>query len=185
MSGDGEGAADEVDGDQLLVGLALLVACHVLQGQGGDLLVESQQAALEVGCLRESEAVVALRDRTQLPKFRGQGVLERLIAHQALVLLLGEGAFHLLAGDPLAGRRVGLGADLERLQPQAPHPFAGVATTALARRIIPTHTPYDGDVVFAVSTSEEFGQVDAARQLMLGTMAAEALSRAVERAVTV
>lgn len=87
--------------------------------------------------------------------------------------------------DPLAGRNTSLAVvatdaplakvDLQRL--------ARVAATAFARRISPVHTPFDGDVLFATSTSEEAREVDPAALLELGVAARDALERAIETAV--
>ncbi|HSR24287.1 MAG TPA: P1 family peptidase, partial [Candidatus Eisenbacteria bacterium] len=57
--------------------------------------------------------------------------------------------------------------------------LAEVAHDGLALAIRPAHTPFDGDTVFAVSTGAA-----AADPLSLGVAAAEAMWRAVERAVT-
>jgi len=59
-----------------------------------------------------------------------------------------------------------------------------VAANALPRRIDPVHTPFDGDVVFAVSTAEEEREPTAAEVLSLGAMAQHALEEAITRAVT-
>lgn len=71
---------------------------------------------------------------------------------------------------PLSGR------DLERL--------LRLAGTALARRISPVHTPFDGDVVFGVSTGEPEGQaLSSAEILTLGLAARECVETAILRAV--
>jgi L-aminopeptidase/D-esterase-like protein len=62
---------------------------------------------------------------------------------------------------------------------------ARVASNALARRITPVHTPYDGDVVFAVSTAEEVRDHLPGDTLTIAVAAQEALEAALERAVTV
>ncbi len=62
--------------------------------------------------------------------------------------------------------------------------LARMAGTGLARRIAPVHTPFDGDVVFALSTSAEAAELPAAALLALGAAASHALERAIERAVT-
>jgi L-aminopeptidase/D-esterase-like protein len=61
---------------------------------------------------------------------------------------------------------------------------ARIATTAVARRITPVHTPYDGDVTFAVSTAAEPRELSPGYVLTLGVLAAHALEMAIERAVT-
>jgi L-aminopeptidase/D-esterase-like protein len=59
-----------------------------------------------------------------------------------------------------------------------------MAQDGLARAIRPVHTPFDGDVVFALATgAREAGE---ARQLAVaraGALAADCLARAVARAV--
>lgn len=62
--------------------------------------------------------------------------------------------------------------------------LARVASNALARRIAPVHTPFDGDVVFAVSTAPEAGESPASEILALGAAAQSALEEAILRAVT-
>jgi L-aminopeptidase/D-esterase-like protein len=57
--------------------------------------------------------------------------------------------------------------------------LAQMAQDALPRTIRPIHTPFDGDVVFALST----GHRPALPLAVLGTVAADVLARAIERAV--
>jgi len=71
---------------------------------------------------------------------------------------------------------VATNARLERVALQA---LAHAAGDALARRIVPYATPFDGDVVFALSTA----QVPAATPLQAEALAALAVPEAVERAV--
>ncbi len=56
--------------------------------------------------------------------------------------------------------------------------LAQMAQDALARTIRPIHTPFDGDTVFALAT----GQRPAPHLAVLGTIAADVLARAIERA---
>jgi L-aminopeptidase/D-esterase-like protein len=84
-------------------------------------------------------------------------------------------------GDPLTGRSTSLAVvatdaplsqvDLGRL--------VRMANTAVARRIRPSHTPFDGDVTFAVSTADEIAEVSGREILELGIAAAAALERAI------
>lgn len=61
---------------------------------------------------------------------------------------------------------------------------AMMAQDGLARAIRPVHAPYDGDLVFAVSTSAEaVAAVDPRLLTVVGTRAADCLARAVRRAV--
>jgi L-aminopeptidase/D-esterase-like protein len=62
--------------------------------------------------------------------------------------------------------------------------MARTAANALARRISPVHTPFDGDVVFAVSTAPEAADVSAAEIMALGVAAQHTLEEAITRSVT-
>ena len=61
--------------------------------------------------------------------------------------------------------------------------LARMANTALARRIVPVHTPFDGDVIFAVSPTPIVEPVPSARLLELGVAARDALEEAILDAV--
>jgi L-aminopeptidase/D-esterase-like protein len=62
--------------------------------------------------------------------------------------------------------------------------LAIMAQDGFARAIRPVHTPYDGDVVFALSTGRRDAGRDRARTVaMLGAVAADCVARAVARAV--
>ena len=65
--------------------------------------------------------------------------------------------------------------------------IAVMAQDGIARAIRPAHTPFDGDIVFAVSTSSaEINETDTARALIIaqiGALAADCLARAIARAV--
>ena len=58
--------------------------------------------------------------------------------------------------------------------------IASMAQNALARRIDPVHTMYDGDTVYALSTDEIEANVN-----IVGMLATQVLETAIERAVTV
>lgn len=60
--------------------------------------------------------------------------------------------------------------------------MAIMAHDGMARAILPSHTPFDGDLVFAAATGTG-GAVDAARVAMIGHAAAVCLSRAIARGV--
>ncbi len=60
---------------------------------------------------------------------------------------------------------------------------ARVAATALARRISPSNTPFDGDLVFVVSTSDQPRGTGAAEVLAIGSAARDCLEVAIERSV--
>jgi L-aminopeptidase/D-esterase-like protein len=57
--------------------------------------------------------------------------------------------------------------------------LAEMAQDGLARTIRPIHTPFDGDVVFAVATGEHV----ATHLIVLGTAAADVVAEAIERSV--
>jgi L-aminopeptidase/D-esterase-like protein len=61
--------------------------------------------------------------------------------------------------------------------------LARMASAALARRISPVNTPFDGDIVFALSTAHEERSLEPAELLGLGAGAAFVLEQAIERAV--
>ena len=58
--------------------------------------------------------------------------------------------------------------------------LAQMATTGITRATFPAHTPYDGDVVFALATGEYAG----ADMLRIGVLAATLVSQAIIQAVT-
>ena len=60
-----------------------------------------------------------------------------------------------------------------------------VAATALARRVDPVHTPFDGDVVFALSTAPDVAELGPADSLALSVAMRDLLEEAIVRAVTV
>lgn len=62
------------------------------------------------------------------------------------------------------------------------HRLAVVAHDGMARAIVPSHTPLDGDLVFAVSTGEATG-VDAAAFRDIAAAGATCLARAIARGV--
>lgn len=62
--------------------------------------------------------------------------------------------------------------------------MAKIAATAMARRISPVNTPFDGDIVFAVSTAERPEGASASEVLALGTAARDTLEIAIGRAVS-
>lgn len=74
---------------------------------------------------------------------------------------------------------VATAAPLTRAQAQR---VAMMAHDGLARAIRPIHTPFDGDTLFALSTGAATG-VDPVTLAILGTLATDAVARAVRRAV--
>ncbi len=61
--------------------------------------------------------------------------------------------------------------------------LARAGSAGLARRIAPAHTPFDGDVVFAVSTAADTEPASPELILALSALAATAIGEAIERAV--
>lgn len=61
--------------------------------------------------------------------------------------------------------------------------LARAGSAGQARRIAPVHTPFDGDLTFAVSTAPAATPLPPDRLLALGAMAADAVAEAIERAV--
>lgn len=61
--------------------------------------------------------------------------------------------------------------------------LARAGSTGQARRLSPAHTPFDGDVTFAVSTADSARPAPPELSLALGTAAADAVGEAIERAV--
>jgi L-aminopeptidase/D-esterase-like protein len=62
--------------------------------------------------------------------------------------------------------------------------LARMAAAGLARRITPVNTPFDGDIVFALSTAAEAAPVTPQDLLALGASAAWAVEQAIERGVS-
>lgn len=61
--------------------------------------------------------------------------------------------------------------------------LARAGSTGQARRIAPVHTPFDGDITFAVSPTDRVEPAPPPLMLALGSMAADAVAAAIERAV--
>lgn len=61
--------------------------------------------------------------------------------------------------------------------------LARAGSTGQARRLSPAHTPFDGDVTFAVSTAAREEPMAPVARLSLSAMAADAVAEAIERAV--
>jgi L-aminopeptidase/D-esterase-like protein len=74
---------------------------------------------------------------------------------------------------------IGTDAPLDRA---ACRQLASLGHDALARSIVPAHTMYDGDVVFALSTGTD-GRLPTEEFVGLGIAAVDALSEAIERSV--
>ncbi|MEE4236009.1 MAG: P1 family peptidase [Anderseniella sp.] len=95
-----------------------------------------------------------------------------------------------LAGSKIAGLHAGanttiaiVAADAVLTRAEATR-LAIMAADGMARAIRPVHTPFDGDTVFAVSTGRrELGANRAGELAMLGSLAADCLARAIDRAI--
>jgi L-aminopeptidase/D-esterase-like protein len=61
---------------------------------------------------------------------------------------------------------------------------AQMAQDGLARAIVPAHTPYDGDTVFALATGVRAAEVTDDELTLIGSLAAEVLADAIVRAAT-
>lgn len=86
---------------------------------------------------------------------------------------------------PMAGANTTIAivaTDADLSQAQATR-MAIAAHDGMARAILPSHTPFDGDLVFAVATGERPLGDAAVDQLVLGHAAALCLTRAIARAV--
>lgn len=86
---------------------------------------------------------------------------------------------------PLAGTNttlcvVATDAPLDRSALQG---LARAGSAGQARRIAPVHTPFDGDLTFALSTARAVAPLPPERLLALGAMAADVVAEAIERAV--
>lgn len=75
---------------------------------------------------------------------------------------------------------VATNARLDKAQLQR---MAVAAQDGMARAIVPSHTPYDGDLVFALSTEEREMAKPAEDPMRIGHAAAVCLSRAIARAI--
>jgi L-aminopeptidase/D-esterase-like protein len=83
---------------------------------------------------------------------------------------------------PAIGRNttIGVVATNARLTKAQATKVAQMAHDGVARTISPSHTPYDGDTLFALATGTREGDADL---LTVGALAAEAVSDAILRAV--
>jgi L-aminopeptidase/D-esterase-like protein len=75
---------------------------------------------------------------------------------------------------------IGVVATNARLTKAQATKVAQMAQDGLARAVVPAHTPYDGDTIFALATGARAGEADV---LVVGALAAEAVSDAILRAV--
>ncbi|GAB4145037.1 MAG: P1 family peptidase [Sphingomonadales bacterium] len=87
------------------------------------------------------------------------------------------------AGQLGGNTSIGVVATDARLDKAAAKRLAMMAQDGLARAIRPIHTPFDGDSVFAMATGTAAGDVSALDLAVIGTLAADCVCRAVQRAV--
>lgn len=91
-----------------------------------------------------------------------------------------------ISGSPATNTTIGIVATDARLTPAETRRIAIMAQDGYARAVRPIHTPFDGDVVFALATGALDLPEDQPRPMMiamLGALAADALARAVARGV--
>ncbi|MFT4014166.1 MAG: P1 family peptidase [Paracoccus sp. (in: a-proteobacteria)] len=102
---------------------------------------------------------------------------------------LGMGGNHDPQAEPALAKRLGEATTIAIVATDAALDKAGLtrlATAAqdgMARAIVPSHTPYDGDLVFAVSTGAKPLPDPAVTPFLLGHAAAATLARAIARGV--
>ncbi len=125
-----------------------------------------------VGALVAVNAVGEVRDPVTGRAVAGAGLAEAFLR----------------ADTPAAGPGVGENTTLVVVATDAPLSrdqccrLAAMAHDGLARTLFPAHTPFDGDIVFALATGCATGPVDATGLARLGTAAVLAVERAVLRA---
>ena len=123
-------------------------------------------------------------DSTLLPRN------EKLLAYQAMQGVTSDDAQHqdkdqsgddqLPSGMNTTIAIVATDATLSKAQLKR---LAVAAQDGIARAIVPSHTPFDGDLVFSVSTCESSRQASVEQALRLGHAASVCLARAIARAV--
>jgi len=93
---------------------------------------------------------------------------------------LKSGQLELPVPEPLQHTTIGIVATNARLTKTQATKMAQLAHDGLARAIVPAHTSADGDAIFALATGVRTGSDDPDT---IGTLAAEAMSEAILRAV--
>lgn len=71
-------------------------------------------------------------------------------------------------------------ADLDKAELKR---MAVSAQDGMSRAIVPSHTPFDGDLIFSLSTAQQAANEAIAEKMLIGHAAAVCLSRAIARAV--
>jgi L-aminopeptidase/D-esterase-like protein len=143
--------------------------------RAGDVVVGALVVVNAVGDVRDGQGRILAGARET-----GEGGGARAFLDGQRYLARGGMPFGVAAPGPAARNTtlavVATTARLDRLQLQA---LAAAANDALARRITPFGTQFDGDVTFAVSA----GDVAPASPLQVEALAAEVVPEALERAV--
>ena len=85
--------------------------------------------------------------------------------------------------DPGTNTTIAIVATDAALTKSQTHRMAIAAHDGMARAIVPSHSPFDGDLVFAMATGKGTPDPDPNVQLQIGHAAAIALARAIARAV--
>jgi L-aminopeptidase/D-esterase-like protein len=94
--------------------------------------------------------------------------------------LLRSGRRNASGPQPLQHTTLGVVATNARLTKAQANKMAQNAHDGLARAIVPAHTAWDGDAIFALATGTHTGEVD---MDTIGALAADAVSQAIVRAV--
>lgn len=85
-----------------------------------------------------------------------------------------------LTDAPGESTTIGVVATNARLTKAQATKVAQMAHDGLARAIVPSHTPWDGDTIFSLATGTYAGEIDVGR---IGALAADAVAEAIVRAV--
>jgi L-aminopeptidase/D-esterase-like protein len=93
--------------------------------------------------------------------------------------LLRSGAFDLIQPRPGENTTIGVVATNATLTKAQATKVAQMAQDGFARAIVPSHTPGDGDTIFALATARRAGEPNVG---LIGALAAEAIADAVVRA---
>lgn len=78
---------------------------------------------------------------------------------------------------------IGVVATDAALTPAQARRLAIMAADGMSRALRPIHTPFDGDVVFALATGTKTGEISPLELAFLGTVAADCMTRAIGRAI--
>ncbi len=89
----------------------------------------------------------------------------------------------LMAYDAKANTTIGVVATNARLDKAQAKRFSVAAHDGMARALVPSHTPFDGDLIFGVSTREIDINDNPVTQMLLGHVASLCMARAIARGV--